>query len=68
MWEVLTDAGFLYECDPDDPPVDEPCFFEGATSEQQFGVLMSEISDTDDLPPGWPLGGNGWLVSAYYIP
>jgi pimeloyl-ACP methyl ester carboxylesterase len=68
MWEVLTDAGFLYECDPDDPPVDEPCFFEGATSEQQFGVLMSEISDTDDLPFSWPLGGTGWLVSVFYIP
>jgi pimeloyl-ACP methyl ester carboxylesterase len=68
IWERVTDAGFLYACEPNDPPVDEPCFFEGESSEQQFGILMSEMTDADDLPPGWPFGASGWLVSTYYIP
>jgi hypothetical protein len=64
----MTDAGFLYACEPDDPPVDEPCGFEGATPDHQVRVLMFEISGSDDLPPGWRLGASGWLVSIYYIP
>jgi pimeloyl-ACP methyl ester carboxylesterase len=68
IWEAMTDAGFLYACEPDDPPVDEPCGFEGATPDHQVRVLMFEISGSDDLPPGWRLGASGWLVSIYYIP
>ena len=68
MWATLTDDGYLYTCEPEDPPFDDPCLFRGASEDEGFLVLMFEVSDPEDLPPGWPFGASGWLVSIYYLP